>query len=75
MLKRQTKIMSLMGKLLKIEMGMTVVIPILNPAVGRCVDGRSRVNPTRRSVCPKKYLHKNDNHESFYISRPRTYRI
>ena len=33
----------------------TVVIPILNPAVGRCVDGRSSGrNPTRRSVCPKK---------------------
>ena len=36
---------------------MTVVIPILNPAVGRCVDGRSSGrNPTRRSVCPKKIV-------------------
>ncbi len=55
MLKRQTKIMSLMGKLLKIKMGYDSGDSDLNPVAGKCVNVRSSGrNPIRRYICSKR---------------------
>lgn len=69
MLKRQTKIMSLMGKLLKIEMGYDSGDPD-SESGSRKVRRRKKLraeSDTTVRLPEKKYLHKNDNHMSHFI--------